>query len=138
MIYTYAKLETASEEEIVALYQAGGWWDESPAARAAIPKMIRGSFCLMGARDSSGRLVGMGRAISDGCSDAYIQDVVVLKELRGKGIGAEIIRRLTDHCLQHGVTWIGLIAEPGVNPFYERLGFFPMENYVPMRYRAAK
>lgn len=89
----------------------------------------------MGARDEAGNLVGMGRVISDGCSDAYIQDVVVLSNLRGKGIGAEIIKRLTSHCIEHKITWVGLIAEPGVNSFYERLGFEPMQNYQPMLYK---
>jgi ribosomal protein S18 acetylase RimI-like enzyme len=65
----------------------------------------------------------MGRVISDGASDGYIQDVVVLPEFRGRGIGREIIRRLTDRCVAAGLTWIGLVAEPGTQKFYETLGF---------------
>jgi len=64
----------------VDLYRAGGWWQEEPAWRAAIPQMIRGSLCFLLAREPGGRVVGMGRVISDGASDGYIQDVVVLPE----------------------------------------------------------
>ncbi len=128
----YERVTEAPEQQIVDLYTAGGWWQESPEARAAIPLMLTGSFCVMGARNSEGRLVGMGRVISDGCSDAYIQDVVVLTELRGKGIGAEIIKRLAQYCVERKISWVGLVAEPGVEAFYERLGFSCMKGYQPM------
>ena len=39
------------------------------------------------------------------------------------------------HCESLGIQWIGLIGEPGTGPFYERLGFRPLEGYVPMLYR---
>lgn len=113
----------APVESVVALYEAGGWWRESPGARAAIAPMIRGSFCFLLARDASGAIVGMGRAISDGASDAYVQDVVVLRSHRGRGIGREIVRRLTDRCAAAGIEWIGLVAEPGTRSFYESLGY---------------
>jgi len=96
------------------------WTSIAPAAggkknpwRAAIPQMIRGSLCFLLAREPGGRVVGMGRVISDGRQRRYIQDVVVLPEFRGRGIGRTIIRRLTDRCVAAGLTWIGLVAEPG-------------------------
>ena len=119
-------------EAVVELYRAGGWWEESAAGRAIIPQMIRGSFRFIVARAPDGRHVGMGRAISDGVSDAYIQDVVVLRELRGRGIGAEMVRRLTAECEAAGLAWIGLIAEPDTQRFYTPLGFAPMVGYQPM------
>lgn len=130
---SYEVVRSAPLEAVVALYEAGGWWKESAEWRAIIPKMIEGSFCFMVAREPDGRLVGMGRAISDGVSDAYIQDVVVLRSHRGRQIGAELVRRLAEHCAGHGISWIGLIAEPGTQPFYERLGFRPFAGQ-PMLY----
>jgi GNAT superfamily N-acetyltransferase len=133
--YRYAKVDTAPVEAVVELYRAGGWWHESPTARAIIPAMIHGSFCFMVATDREGRIVGMGRAISDGVSDAYIQDVVVLDSHRGKGIGAELVSQLAAYCAERGIGWIGLIAEPGTSPFYERLSFAPLAGYQPMLYK---
>ncbi len=49
---------------------------------------------------------------SDGASDAYIQDVVVRRDLRGRGIGAEIVRRLTARCRRRGLDWVGLRPNP--------------------------
>jgi ribosomal protein S18 acetylase RimI-like enzyme len=128
----YEIVSSAPVEEIVALYKAGDWWQESPESRDVIPGMIKGSLCFMVARSLEGRIVGMARVISDGYSDAYIQDVVVHKSLRGQGIGRELIRRLTQFCVARKIAWIGLIAEPGTQEFYEELGYGPLVGYQPM------
>jgi GNAT superfamily N-acetyltransferase len=125
-------VKAAPVDAIVELYSAGEWWQESREARDIIPGMIKGSFCFMVARSLDGQIVGMARAISDGCSDAYIQDVVVLKSYRGQGIGRELIRRLTQYCVDRKIAWIGLIAEPGTQAFYEELGYGPLVGYQPM------
>jgi ribosomal protein S18 acetylase RimI-like enzyme len=130
----YEVVSAAPVEEIVALYKAAGWWQESPEARAVIPAMIRGSLCFMVARSLSGRIIGMARVISDGYSDAYIQDVVVLESHRGQGIGKELVRRLTQFCESRKIAWIGLVAEPGTQGLYEALGYGPLVGYQPMLY----
>jgi hypothetical protein len=66
---------------IITLYREGGWWD-SGSKPEIIPGMVKGSFIFITAVDVNGRITGMGRVISDGVSDAYIQDVVVMKEMR--------------------------------------------------------
>ena len=88
----------------------------------------------MVARSIEGRIVGMARVISDGYSDAYIQDVVVLKDYRGRGAGRELVRRLTQFCVARKIAWIGLVAEPGTQALYEELGFGPLVGYQPMLY----
>jgi ribosomal protein S18 acetylase RimI-like enzyme len=133
----YEIVSSAPVDAIVELYKSAGWWKESPKARAVIPPMIRGSFCFLIARLSGGSIIGMGRVISDGFSDAYIQDVTVLNLYRGRGIGHEIIRRLTQFCLDRKLEWIGLVAEPGTYNFYETLGYRPLKDYQPMLYRSA-
>lgn len=134
MNIAYEIVTEAPADEVIALYQAGGWWQESPEARATLPALIRGSFAFMTARHD-GRMVGMARVLSDGVSDAYIQDVVVLHEYRGQAIGAELVRRLAEHCRARGLGWIGLIAEPGTQGFYEKLGFGLLgAEYRPMLY----
>ncbi len=130
----YEAVTSAPLEEIVALYQAGGWWHESPDNRLRIEPMIRGSFCFMVARAGGSKIVGMGRVLSDGASDAYIQDVVVLPSYRRQGIGRELIRRLTGYCVDHDIEWIGLVAEPGTSEFYADLGYRSLEGFQPMIY----
>lgn len=135
-LVTYHFVKEAPIEAIIMLYQAGGWWKEDPRWRASILPMIKGSFAFVIAQDLQGQIVGMGRAISDGCSDAYIQDVVVLQSYRKQGIGAKIIHELVKYCQMQGLFWIGLIAEPGTHHFYESLGFKTLKNYQPMLFNS--
>ena len=122
-------------EEIVGLYRAGGWWKEEYSA-AGIPALIRGSFLFaVAVHTTSNKAVGMGRVISDGVSDGYIQDLVVLPSCRGTGVGRQIVQALVDGCTKAGVTWIGLVAEPETEEFYKPLGFALMNGHVPLLYQ---
>lgn len=125
-------VKSANSEELIDLYKDGGWWKESPTERSKLPILIKDSFCFMVAKTSEGKIIGMGRVISDGVSDGYIQDVIVSSPYRKKGIGKQIVIRLKDHCLNQGLSWIGLIAEPGTKDFYIKLGFSEMVDYKPM------
>jgi GNAT superfamily N-acetyltransferase len=120
--------------EIVELYKAAGWWKET-YDESTIETMIKGSFVFAVAVDSTGKAVGMGRVISDSVSDAYIQDLVVLPRCRGYGVGKKLVKSLIDHCLSHGLIWIGVVAEPGSEGFYRDIGLKSMEGYTLMLYR---
>ena len=120
------------EDEIVHLYRAGGWWKDE-YDRNTLPGLVKGSFAFAVAVDQkTGHAVGMGRVISDGISDGYIQDLVVLPVFRKKGIGKQIVAVLVRACSRAGISWIGLIAEPGTETFYRPLGFHPMQGYIPL------
>jgi GNAT superfamily N-acetyltransferase len=127
-------VKTWPEDEIVNLYKAGGWWKDF-YDKSGIKYLIAGSFAFVVAVDiNSNRAVGMGRLISDGVSDAYIQDLVVLPEYRKLGVGKNIVQALLDHCLSKNILWIGLIAEPDQDGFYSNIGFKQMSKYIPMKY----
>jgi aralkylamine N-acetyltransferase len=121
-------------DDIVNLYKVGGWWKETYDPQG-IPSLIAASFAFAVAVDTTiGKAVGMGRVLSDGISDAYIQDLVVIPEYRSQGVGKNLTQALIDHCLSKGVTWIALIAEPGSQEFYTEIGFTVMDRHTPMRY----
>lgn len=120
------------EEQIVELYRAGGWWREEMDS-SKIKDLISGSFLFAVAISiSTGMAIGMGRVISDGIADAYIQDLVVLDEWRHSGVGKMILARLLEECRSKDISWIGLIAEPGKEDFYRSQGFLPLPGHVPM------
>ena len=123
--------------QILSLYRAAGWWQAAAAADIRqVRAIVRGSHCfLVATRTEEKEIVGMGRAISDGASDAYIQDVVVAPAHRGGGIASRIIECLVSRLRADGLEWIGLIAERNTQVFYRRLGFSPMAEATPMLYR---
>ena len=107
--------------------------------KSRIPDLIMGSYLFALAIDiSTGKPIGMGRVISDGIADAYIQDLMVIPEWRKKNAGGMIVSALIERCVSSGISWIGLIAQPGSDAFYRSLGFEPMAGHVPMLYHGGR
>jgi spermidine synthase len=115
---------------IITLYRAHGWWDPADTP-ALLKRIIKGSHCFVIA-ERGGAVIGMARAISDGASDAYIQDVAVQPSQRGGGIGRALVRRLLGRLRRDKVRWTGLIAQDNSSPFYAGLGFKPLAKALPM------
>ncbi len=118
--------------QIIELYRAQGWWQAADDYREQlVAKLIVGSHCFVIATDEKD-IVGMGRAISDGISDAYIQDLTVRFDRRKQGIGKLILHKLLERLHADGISWIGLIAEQGSEPLYRHAGFQEMSASIPM------
>ena len=131
-IYTFLLKPTPDQiKQITQLYRDEGWWASTVDEPDQIMRIIDGSHCFMVATDGD-KIIGMGRAISDRASDAYIQDVTVANDYRGRGVGSRIIRELVARLKEDSLDWIGLIAERGSHGFYRRLGFEKMLDSVPM------
>ena len=54
---------------------------------------------------AGGDQVGFCRAVSDDASLAYLADVYVLSEHRGRGLGAELVREMIDNGPYAGRRW---------------------------------
>lgn len=70
------------------------------------------------------KLIGFGRAISDGTYQAAIYDVVVLPEYQGKNVGRTIVNSILKCIPQCNFI---LYASPGKEIFYENLNFKKMK-----------
>ena len=70
------------------------------------------------------RLIGFGRAISDGQYQGAIYDVAVLPEAQGKGVGKLIMKTILDRLPTCNII---LYATPGKEGFYKKLGFRMMK-----------
>ena len=128
-------IASASMADLIDLYKSAGWWEPSYDLDSEFLRHIVKKSALFVGAFSDKKMIGMGRALSDMVSDAYIQDVAVLEKFKGQGIGKKIIRTLIEKLKENGVDWIGLIAEPGTSSFYEDLGFEQMSNHVPLKYK---
>lgn len=127
-------VDRTDRRQIIRLYKEAGWWrpanDRQPEF---VDKIAENSYCFAGAF-CDGEMIGMGRVLSDGISDAYIQDVTVLRDHRHRGIGGRIIAHLLDKLQADRIEWIGLIGEPGTGDFYTKLGFKKMKGSEPYMY----
>lgn len=130
----YRFVEEAPTEllhQVIGLYRLAGWWPEEEADPHLVARMIAGSHCFLTAMEGD-RLLGMGRAISDRASDAYLQDLTVHPDYRRRGIGACLVKRILDRLAADGLSWVGLIAEGNAFPLYLPLGFEIMPDSAPM------
>lgn len=75
----------------------------------------------------NGKVIGMGRLVGDGAMYWYLQEIIVLPEYQGQGIGRKIVNRLLEHIKENTMPGtaveIGLTAVKGKEPFYEKFGF---------------
>jgi ribosomal protein S18 acetylase RimI-like enzyme len=90
---------------------------------------IDGARWLAHAWDGA-RLVGFARAISDGVSNAYVSSVMVAPELRRRGVGRELIRRLVGD--RRGVKFV-LHTRKESAAFYAAIGFAPADDMLILR-----
>jgi len=119
--------DSVNEEEVLALYRANEWSAaEKPKELLAA---LRNSHTLVTAR-ASGRLVGLGNAISDGHLVVYYPHMLVHPEYHGNGIGRRMMEALLEEYSsfhQHMLS-----ADGKAIGFYERLGFERAGQTEPM------
>lgn len=107
-------------DELSHLYRIAPLGDKPPESlKVVFPNSMFKCFGY-----SNGSLVAVGRAIADGRDCAYIADVAVHPDHQGAGLGSAVIEHLLR--LAEGHAKVILYANPGAEPFYERLGFSPM------------
>ncbi len=128
-------IKSVSVVDLKVLYKSAGWWKSSYDKDSKfLNHIVQNSALFVGAFHEN-RMIGMGRALSDLVSDAYIQDVVVLEEFMGQGIGKKIIQTLIEKLKANNIDWIGLVAQPGTSSFYKDLGFEQLKDHIPLKYK---
>jgi len=114
--------------DFLALRQSAGWGN-SPKHQIEVG--LKNSLFTISVVDK-GNVIGMGRLVGDGVTICYIQDVIVLPEYQGKGIGKAIMERLLAYIKNNGFadTYIavGLFSAKGKEEFYNKFGFYIRPN----------
>jgi ribosomal protein S18 acetylase RimI-like enzyme len=77
------------------------------------------------------RQVGFARAVTDGVSFVYLADVYVVPELRGRGIGGELVREMVENGPYADRKW--LLHTADAHGLYRRFGFGPPSERVMER-----
>ncbi len=88
-------------------------------SRARIEQAVRGAARVVGLYEGE-RQVGFARVVSDG-GIAYLADVYVLAELRGRGLGTVLVTEAVEGGPFAGCRW--LLHTQDAHELYRRLGF---------------
>jgi ribosomal protein S18 acetylase RimI-like enzyme len=108
-------------EEYQRLREAVGWDSVDDEATEMGLRNALFSVCMIH-RD---QVISCGRVVGDGGIYFYIQDIIVLPEFQGRGLGRRIMDAVMDYLSSHAHpnAFIGLMAAKGVSRFYEKYGF---------------
>lgn len=71
-------------------------------------------------------LIGYIDCVSNGVTDAYIQDLMVHPDYQRRGIGTELMTIMINYLKQKHIYMISVVFEENLKPFYEKFGFFNM------------
>jgi GNAT superfamily N-acetyltransferase len=89
-------------------------------SRDTIERLVRESTRVIAAYDDD-RLVGFCRVVSDGSSVAWLGDVFVLPEHRGRGIGVELVREAVEFPEHRDLQWY--LGTRDAHQLYAKFGF---------------
>ena len=73
-----------------------------------------------------GKLVGYIDSVSNGVTDAYIQDLMVHPDYQGKELGTELMNQMIAYLKEKRIYIISVVFEESLKPFYDRFGFSSM------------
>ena len=107
-------------KKILPLYEAVGWTNYTNR-QEMLAAAYKNSLCVLGAYDGD-NLVGVVRAVGDGASVVFVQDLLVLPKYQRQGIGTRLLKTLLAQ--YEGVYQIELLTDDTVKTkaFYESLG----------------
>ncbi len=112
-------------EELQYLFKQTTWAKERTLE--GVELLLSGTKNYIVIRDKS-KLIGYGRALSDGVYRAVLDDIVVDTSYRKRGIGHHIVKGLLDQLTD--VEQIFLNTKPDLEPFYNHHGFLKSKAFT--------
>ena len=102
------------------LFQKHAFWAQQ-RNDAELRRMLRGSDVVVSLWRGK-RLVGFGRASTDGIYRAVLWDIVVAGDLQGRGLGRKVVEALLSSPSLRNVERLYLMTTNSAG-FYQQLGF---------------
>jgi len=114
--------------DIMNLYTSVGWTNYTDHPQM-LEKAYKNSLCTLGAHTADGTLVGIIRAVGDGASILFIQDIIVLPEFQRRGIGTALLKAIVSR--YPDVYQMELMTDntDKTIAFYKSLGFTPATEF---------
>jgi ribosomal protein S18 acetylase RimI-like enzyme len=118
---TYNNERAIDFQKLLDLYDSVGWTTYTSDPETLQKAINNSLYCLTAW--SGQQLVGLLRAVGDGLTIIYIQDIIVLESFRRQGIGRALIKRTLDK--YENVRQVLLLTDeqPNMISFYKSVGF---------------
>lgn len=99
------------------------YWSKG-RSRSVVEKSVANSLCF-GLYHTSGQQVGFARVVTDYAVFAWLMDVFIIDDYRGRGLGKQLITAVISHPeLQNLQRWGLLTAD--AHALYQQYGFSPI------------
>jgi GNAT superfamily N-acetyltransferase len=102
--------------------------------RETVERLVHEAARVVGVYDADGRQLGFARVVSDGVAVAYLADVYVHPDARGRGLGIELVREAVENGPLAHLSWF--LHTENAHGLYERFGFVRPSRRVLERPRA--
>ncbi|HFI0694020.1 TPA: GNAT family N-acetyltransferase [Streptococcus suis] len=133
---TYKQHLQLDFQAVLDLYDSVGWtnYTDQPAM---LQKALEHSLFVLAAFDGD-RLVGLLRAVGDGYSIVFIQDILVLPTYQRQGIGRQLLEQTIAYF--PGIYQLHLLTDntEKTRSFYEELGFTAVDSLDCVAYTYLK
>ena len=114
--------------DVIHSFLSNSYWAKN-IPREIVERSIRHSLCF--GVFHGGKQIGFARVISDFATFAYLADVFVLPEHRGKGISKKLMETILEHRDLQGLRRF-FLATLDAHGLYAQFGFEPLDH--PERY----
>ncbi|WP_267419823.1 MULTISPECIES: GNAT family N-acetyltransferase [unclassified Curtobacterium] len=126
---TIIAADVPTRQELSELYGSVGWTTYTDDLDRLV-RAIAGSTWVVTARED-GRLVGFARALSDGATVAYVQDVLVAPDRHRSGVGGRLLDAMLTRASDVRQVVLLTDAEDGQRAFYEAHGLTEVHDVEP-------
>lgn len=123
---SYRVTDNKDEMDIDAIhdYLSSSYWAKN-MPKSVLVKAIENSLCfavLAVDVNSKDKQVGFARLITDCATFAYLADVYILEEYRGKGLSKKMMQQIINHPQLQGLRRM-MLATRDAHGLYEQYGF---------------
>lgn len=107
-------------EEVHRFLATESYWAQG-RPRETVERLVREAARVVGLYGPDGRQLGFARVVSDGVAVAYLADVYVHPDARGRGLGVELVREAVENGPHARLGWF--LHTEDAHGLYERFGF---------------
>lgn len=118
----YVENPVVTLEEVLPLYDAVGWtnYTQNPTM---LKEAYKNSLHILAALNEEGKLLGVLRAVGDGASILFIQDILVTPEYQHQGIGTKLLQQTLEKYMNVYQIQLATDDSSKTVSFYESNGF---------------
>ncbi|HEL1629779.1 TPA: GNAT family N-acetyltransferase [Streptococcus suis] len=133
---TYKQNPQLDFQAVLEIYDSVGWTNYTDRP-TMLQKALEHSLLVLAAFDGD-RLVGLLRAVGDGHSSVFIQDILVLPTYQRQGIGRHLLEQAVTHF--PGIYQLHLLTDntEKTRSFYEAIGFTAVDSLDCVAYTYLK